>query len=123
MANYIKKPMQIEAVPYKEGMEDGFAAMKVRVPCDCICHKPGMSVKQAVRHIVACCDGGFNIKSVQAPFVYTKRGMMLFVMPGDMIITEEGERYPMDAASFKQKYIEIADPNLRTNPSTNFMAR
>lgn len=118
MSKYIKKPMQIDAVPYKEGMEDGFSAMKIKVACDCHCHKPGMNVK----HIVACCNGGFKVKSVQAPFIYSKRGMMLFVMPGDMIITEEGEKYPMDLASFNLRYIALADPNLR-NSDTNFMKR
>jgi hypothetical protein len=120
MAKYVKKPIQVDAVLYKEGMEHGFDTTKIQVACDCICHKPDI---KHVKHILACCDNGFKTKSIQAPYFNTKQGRV-FAKNGDMIITQEdGEQYPCDIVNFNQTYMPAVDPVQRINPSTNFMIR
>lgn len=95
MAKYRKKPVVIEAEPYREGLEDGF---------DCECKL----IKDDCSYIY---DDGVGIPyncptscEHYKPYIKTLEGNM-YIEPTDMIITGvKGERYPCKKDIFDMTY-------------------
>lgn len=77
MAKYRKKPIVVEAEPYKTGMEDGFKIA---------------SIGEGIRGVT------------RKPFIETLEGQMV-IDEGDYIITGiKGERYPCKPDIFAATY-------------------
>ncbi len=84
MAKYRKKPIVIEAEPYRAGLEDGFEDIN--------------------QHMTV--DG----KGIRTPYIQTLEGKM-WIAPTDYIITGiKGERYPCKKDIFEAGYELIEVP-------------
>lgn len=84
---YRKKPIEVEAEPYKAGMEDGFEKV----------YHDDCSLCQDT------CKGCKHYK----PYMNTRQGK-IYIKHGDMIITQQdGERYPCNPINFEQSYEPI----------------
>jgi hypothetical protein len=91
MAKYRKKPVVIEAEPYRRGSEDGFKCMHLL--------ETGVSCKGEGDICDKCT---FN-----RPYIDTLEGKML-IEPTDMIITGvKGERYPCKKDIFDMTYEKV----------------
>lgn len=87
MAKYIKKPVMVEAVLYKKGMEDGMDDVNTAV-------NSGLDTNTYINPL------GFE----QIPFINTLEGKH-YISEGDYIITGiEGERYPCKKNIFHKTY-------------------
>ncbi|WP_432408736.1 hypothetical protein [Wukongibacter sp. M2B1] len=90
MAKYIKKPIPIEAVEYRVGLEDGFDDIEVAV------------------------NNGLNtdaykspINGEKVPYILTLEGKH-YISIGDYIITGvNGERYPCKQDIFYKTYVSL----------------
>ena len=91
MAYYKKKPVIIEAVPYQDGMEDGY-----------ICHTLG---GQFIGYFY---KNDSLPKANRTPAIHNSEGWF-YIEPTDYIVTnEKGERYPYRYHIFHMNY-ELLD--------------
>jgi hypothetical protein len=91
-----KKPVVVDAVQYKEGMEDGFKANFVDYGCY-------TDEELMEKH-------GLSFDDIKKPYIKTLEGEMT-ISPGDWIITGiQGERYPCKPDIFEQTYEPVETP-------------
>ncbi len=87
MAKYIKKPVPVDAIEYRRGMEDGFDDITTAI-------KSGLEPDNYVN----------PLKSDEVPFIRTLEGKH-YISEGDYIITGvDGERYPCKQGIFRKTY-------------------
>lgn len=85
---YIKKPIPIEAIEYRIGLEDGFDEIEVAV-------SNGLNIKEYENPV------GIG----RVPFILTLEGKH-YISKGDYIITGiDGERYPCKKDIFLKTYM------------------
>jgi len=93
MPEYRKKPVEIEAEQYKEGMEDGFSCIPFVMTCE---------FKQNTGKFFQCHVCKLNIP--KKPYIASLEGNM-YIDEGDWIITGiQGERYPIKNYIFEETY-------------------
>lgn len=96
MAKYRKKPVIIDAEPYREGLEDGF---------ECNANS---------KEFYNMCPGRFSDShcrncGLRRPYIKTPEGKM-YIEPTDMIITGvKGERYPCKKDIFDMTYEKVEE--------------
>jgi hypothetical protein len=83
MAKYRKRPLVIEAEPYRPGLEDG--------------------IEEINAHMMV--DG----KGIPTPYISTLQGRY-YIWPSDYIVTGiKGERYPVKQDIFEASYELVTD--------------
>jgi len=98
MPKYRKKPIEIEAEPYKPGMEDCWMLNGLAYSKDQM---------EKTKHGL---DGEF------APAIRTPKGPVP-ISSGDMIVTENGERCPVSRTEFAETY-EAVEETAKDKPPT-----
>lgn len=98
MQKYVKKPIPIEAEPYRKGLEDGFKVIE---------YETGALLSScASDDALTILKSKYNVTSV--PVIKTLEGVME-ISPTDYIITKiKGERYPCKKDIFEESYM-LAD--------------
>ncbi|MCR1953815.1 hypothetical protein NSA24_03065 [Clostridioides mangenotii] len=92
MAKYRKKPVVIDAEPYREGLEDGFEWEKESYAGE---HRENVYLL------------GSDWEPKKIPYIETLEGNM-YIEPTDMIITGvKGERYPCKKDIFDMTYEKV----------------
>lgn len=87
MARYIKNPIIVDAIEYRNGLEDGFDNIETAIQL-------GLDINSYVN----------PIDSNKVPFIKTLEGKH-YISKGDYIITgTEGERYPCKSHIFLKTY-------------------
>jgi hypothetical protein len=94
MAQYRKRPIEVEAEVYRAGLEDGF---------DYHIALFGMYDKEE------CIKSGFtpDFEKDKIPFLNTRQGKV-YITKGDVIITQsDGEKYPCNPINFVITYEKV----------------
>lgn len=100
MAKYRKKPVVVEAKPFKNGMEDGYACYNLSTG-----EFVGFYHKELAKHLYRYSKNGPIPKFNMKPAIKTLEGWYEVEEGKHYIVTGvKGERYPVEIGIFEETY-------------------
>ena len=94
---FVKKNFNIQAVPYKEGMEDGFDI------------RYGIPDGDGIYHTYTIPSGRASEKKIKVPYILNNENKILLGEQYHLVLYPDGTISNMHSEDFKKEYINIKD--------------